>query len=76
MGRMTCGNRAKRVSGVGVPVSKCAGEFSRTLQAGFSLAPQVTEGTALGPVPPPPSLQVFELLGPGVGMLGLLGGFL
>lgn len=71
---MTCGNRAKRVCGVGVP--ECPNvpvSFPGASREGFSLAPQVAEGTALGPVPPPHSLEVSEHLGPGAGMLGLPG---
>ena len=74
MGRMTCGNRAKCVCGVGVP--ECPNvpvSFPGASQAGFSLAPQVAEGTAVGPILPPHSPEVSERLGPGAGMLGLLG---
>ena len=60
MGRMTYGKRAKRVCGVGVP--ECLNvpvSFPGASRAGFSLAPQGTEGTALGPVPPPYSLSAW-----------------
>ena len=57
---MTCGKRDKYVCGVGVP--ECLNvpmSFPGASWAGFSLAPQGTEGTALGPVPPPYSLSTW-----------------
>ena len=65
------GKRAKRVSGVGVP--ECPNVLASFPGLSRQGSPWLPRSLRALPVPPSPSLQVSELLGPGAGMLGLLG---